>query len=187
MIRKGTIIQNEIREKIDEVEWKHGVEISTTQKILLCIEGPITNILDVLYGEVSLFMLDQHLEKANENIAGLLNISEGDEIDYREVIVHKRSKPLVYALSYIPTSRCTPGILEDLKKEILTTGKIIDKNHIETIRLINRIAIEEPTPTLKELFKTGENMLTREYTMVHDKKTVIWTKESYPLSYFREK
>lgn len=186
MIRDGTIIKNEIREMINEVETEYNIEISTTQKILLCIRGPITNILDVLYGEVSLFMLDQHFEKATKEISELLGISEGDEIDYREAIVHKRSKPLIYTLSYIPTSRCNEEILKDLKDEVLTTGKIIDKTEHETIRIIKNITIEKPTPTLKELFKTEEYMLSREYVMIHDRKIIIWTKESYPLSYFRE-
>ena len=185
MIQEGTIIENEIRDKITEVEQKHNVKLSTTQKIMLCIRGPITTILDVLYGEVNLFMLDQHLEKSDERIADLLKISEGDEIDYREVIVHKKGRPLVYALSYIPTSRITEGIMKDLKEERLTTGKIIDKNNIETMRIIKKIFIENPTPTQAELFKTQEDMLTREYIMFHDKKVVIWTKESYPLSYFK--
>ena len=185
MIQEGTIIENEIREKITQVEQEHNVKRSTTQKIMLCIRGPITTILDVLYGEVNLFMLDQHLEKADEMIADLLKISEGDQIDYREVIVHKNGRPLVYALSYIPTSRITDKIMKDLKEERLTTGKIIDKNYIETTRVIKKIYIEKPTPTQVELFKTQEDMLTREYIMFHDKKVVIWTKESYPLSYFK--
>lgn len=185
MIQEGTIIENEIREKITQVEQEHNVKLSTTQKIMLCIRGPITTILDVLYGEVNLFMLDQHFEKSDEKIADLLKISEGDQIDYREVIVHKNGRPLVYALSYIPTSRITDKIMKDLKEERLTTGKIIDKNYIETTRVIKKIYIEKPTPTQVELFKTQEDMLTREYIMFHDKKVVIWTKESYPLSYFK--
>ena len=185
MIQEGTIIENEIREKITQVEQEHNIKLSTTQKIMLCIRGPITTILDVLYGEVNLFMLDQHFEKSDERIADLLKISEGDQIDYREVIVHKNGRPLVYALSYIPTSRITDKIMKDLKEERLTTGKIIDKNHIETTRVIKKIYIEKPTPTQVELFKTQEDMLTREYIMFHDKKVVIWTKESYPLSYFK--
>lgn len=187
MIFEGSLIENEIREKIIKAEEKHNVKLSITQKILLTIREPITTVLDILYGEVHLFMLDQHFEKADERISNLVDISEGDEIDYREVIVHKNGRPLVYALSYIPTSRCSKEILEDLKNETLTTGKIIDKHGNETMRIINRIYIEKPTSTLKELFKTNEEILCREYVMVHDKKIIIWTKEAYPLSYFTEK
>ena len=96
-----------------------------------------------------------------------------------------QARPLVYALSYIPTSRCTEGVLEDLRQEQLTTGKIIDKNSLETMRVIKEISLERPNETLKELFKTNELMITREYIMTYDKEIVIWTRESYPLSYFK--
>ena len=186
MIKEGTVIENEIRKMITEVENEYEIEISTKQKILLSIKGPITNILDAMYGAMNLFMLDQHFKKADEDIAELLEIDVGDEIDYREVIVHKGGRPLVYALSYIPKSLCNEEILEDLLEEKLTTGKIIDKHSIETSRIISRIDIEKPTPTHRELFKNDGPTLTREYTMKHGEKIIIWTKESYPLDYFKD-
>lgn len=182
---KGIIFENKLREKISELEKEYGTNLSTTQKILLCEHGPITTLLDVLYGDLHLFILDQHLEKADENVAELLQIEPGDEIDYREVIVHKNGRPLIYTLSYIAIERCSEEIFDDLMNERLTTGGIIDKNVIETFITIKNISIESPSPTLKELFKTNENMLSREYVMTHNKEIVIWTKEEYPLSYFK--
>lgn len=185
MKSKCNIIKNEIREIITELEQEHNVEITTTQKILLSTRGPITTVLDVLYGEVRLFMLDQHIDKADKDIAELLGLKEGDEIIYRNSLVFKNRRPLVYVMSYIPTARCTGAIIEDLIGGEVTTGRIIDKYDVETIRKINRIDIEKATPILTEIFKTDEDMLTREYTMTHRKKIVIWTKELYPISYFR--
>ena len=179
-------IIHEIRKGIAEVEQEHDINLSTTQKILLTINGPITPILDVLYGKVFLFMLGQHVEKADGNISELLELDEGEEVDYREAIVHKSGRPLVYALSYIPVSRCTKEVFEDLMKEELTTGGIVYKHGIEILVKINNISIEKPDATLKELFKTDAKMLTREYVMMHHGKIVIWTKESYPLSFFTE-
>lgn len=167
------------------MEDEHDVKLSTTQKILLSINGPITPILDVLYGEVRLFMLSQYFEKADKKIAELTGINEGDEILYRNSIVFKRRQPLVYVLSYIPKDRCSDEIIGDLIEGKLTTGKIMDKYGQETIRKINNISIEESTPILTELFKTTEDMLTREYSMIHNGEVVIWTKELYPLSYFK--
>ena len=182
---QGTIIKNEVREKISKLEAEYNTTFSTTQKLLLCERGPITTILDVLYGEVSLFMLDQHIEKSNEKTSKILNINPGEDIDYREVIVHKNGRPLVHVVSCIPTSRCSDEVLEDLMQEQLTTGKIIEKNDMETYIRINKISIEKPTATMEELFKTNQHMLSREYVMTHNKEVVIWTKESCPLSYFK--
>ena len=182
---QGTIIKNEVREKINKLEEEYNTTFSTTQKLCLCERGPITTILDILYGEMSLFMLDQHIEKSNEKTSKILNINPGDDIDYREVIVHKNGRPLVHVVSCIPISRCSDEVIDDLMEERLTTGKIIEKNDMETYIRINKISIEKPTATMEELFKTNQHMLSREYVMTHNKEVVIWTKESCPLSYFK--
>lgn len=183
MIPEGHIIKNELIDEINILEEKHDVKISTIQKILLSINGPITGILDTLYGTVRLFMLDQHLEKSTE-ASEIIGIEKGDEILYRESIVHKRGHPLVHVISVLPTARCSEKTLQDLFEEKLTTGKIIDMNNHETLRKITRISIETPNTTLQDLFKTDEDMLSREYIMIHNGEVIIWTKESYPLSYF---
>ena len=186
MSSKCTAIKNELREMIFQLEQEHNIKLSTTQKILLSINGPITPILDVLYGEVRLFMLDQHFENADKDIADLLGIDEGDEILYRNSIVFKHSKPLIYILSYIPKSRCSDRVINKLLEGKTTTGRIINESGHETIRIINDISLMKATPILTELFKTTDDMLTREYSMIHKGEIVILTKDIYPLSYFKE-
>lgn len=183
MIPEGHIIKNEIRDEINILEEKHNVQLSTTQKILLSINGPISRILDTLYGTVHLFMLDQHFEKSPK-ASEMIGIEENDEILYRESIVHKRGRPLVHVTSIIPTTRCSEKVLEDLLEEKLTTGKIMDVNNYETLIRISKISIESPNPILQDLFKTDEDMLTREYIMIHKEEVIIWSKEAYPLSFF---
>lgn len=182
---KCIAIENEIRDIINELEEEYEVKLSTTQKILLSINGPITTILDVLYGKVRLFMLDQHFEKADETLADFLGINEGDEVLYRNSIVFKRRQPLVHVDSYIPKERCDPAIIDELINGKLTTGKIMDQYGVESLRKLNYISIEKSTPILTELFKTNEDMLTREYSMIHNEEVIILTKETYPLSYFK--
>ena len=186
MSSKCTAIKNELREMIFQLEQEHNIKLSTTQKILLSINGPVTPILDVLYGEVRLFMLDQHFENADKDIADLLGIDEGDEILYRNSIVFKHSKPLIYILSYIPKSRCSDRVINKLLEGKTTTGRIINESGHETIRIINDISLMKATPILTELFKTTDDMLTREYSMIHKGEIVILTKDIYPLSYFKE-
>ncbi len=185
-MNKNEPIPNIVREKIKEVEEKNDIKLSTIQKILYSIEGPVVTILDVLYGDVNLFILDQHMEKANKDIAEKLEINEGDEIDLREVILHKHSRPLVYGLSYIPKDRCSNTVIEKLLKENQTTGRIMLEHEIETITRIDNITVEKPSATLQNLFHTNEDFLIREYTLIHKKNVVIWSKEAYPLSYFKE-
>ena len=132
-------------------------------------------------------MLTQTFKKSDKEIAEKVDINEGDEVHNREIIVHKHGHPLMYALSYIPKSRCSEAVIEDLIEEKLVLSRIIYRHEIETFRKITNISIEKPTPTLKELFHTSEDMLTREYITKHNGEIFIWTKESYPLSYFTDK
>jgi chorismate-pyruvate lyase len=45
--------------------------------------------------------------------------------------------------------------------------------------------VEKPTPILKELFKTSDDMLKREYTISQHEKVWLWSREIFPLSYFK--
>lgn len=71
-------------EKINDLEEEYGQKFSNTQKILLTTDGSITAILDVLYGKISLFTLDQHFGTADESHARLVNVDAGDEINFRK-------------------------------------------------------------------------------------------------------
>lgn len=184
MSTKNKTIPNVVREKIKKLEEKNDIKLSNIQKILCSIEGPVVTILDVLHGDVNLFVLDQHIEEANEDIAEKLDINVGDEIDLREVIIHKYGRPLVYGLSYIPKDRCSNTVIEKLLKEDQTTGRIMLEHEIETITRIEDIYIEKPDAKLQNLFHDRGDYLSREYVLIHKKNIVIWSKESAPLSYF---
>lgn len=186
MTPKNQPVKNEIREKILELEEKNNIELSTVQKILCSIEGQIVTILDVLYGDVNLFVLQQHMENADASMAEKLEINEGDEIDKREVIIHKHGRPLVYGLSYIPKDRCSNTVIGKLLKEDQTTSRIMIEHQIETITKVENIYIEKPDATLQNLFHTSEDFIVREYSLIHKKNIVIQAKEVYPLSYFRD-
>ena len=130
-------------EKINNLEESYGKTFSNTQKILLSTDGSITAILDVLYGKISLDTLEQHVEESTEENAELVNIEKGENINYREIIMHKDDLPLIYAVSYIPLKRLSEGIKEDLTKADIPIGRILKKYNIESRREINRIQIEE--------------------------------------------
>lgn len=139
--------------------------------------------MDVLYGTMNLLMLDQHLEESPKS-SKIIGIEKGDKIIYRESIVHKKGRPLVHMTSAIPTSRCGKETFKELLEEKLTIGKILDAHNYETLRRITKISIIIPNSVLQNLFKTNEDFLTREYIMIHNGEVLIWTRESFPISYF---
>lgn len=184
MITEGVIIQNKIKDRITEIENEYNIQLSTIQKILLSINGPIPSILDIVYGDVKLFIIKQNIEKADKDTAKYLELDEGAELYYREVILHKRGAPLAFAKSIVPTERCSPEVIEDLDKKQKSTSAILYSHDVETTRKITKIDLEKPTLTHKELFKSGDDLLTREFVMMHNKKIVLWSSESFPLSHF---
>lgn len=172
-------------EKVNELETKHNEEFSNTQKILLTTDGSITAILDVLFGKITLTTLDQHVEAADEEHAKLVNVDAGEEINFREVIMHREDRPLIYAISHIPLKRCTKDVCTDLLSADIPIGRILKNYHIESRREINNIFIEKPNDTLKEIFKTDEDMLARDYVIINNDEILMWIKEVFPISYFR--
>ena len=173
-------------EKINDLENDYGQKFSNTQKILLTTDGSITAILDVLYGKISLLTLDQHFGKADESHAKLVNVNAGDEINFREVLMHKDNKPLIYAISHVPLGRCSEDICSDLLRADIPIGRILKNYHIESRREVNRIFIEKPDAKLQELFNTSEDFLARDYVIIHDDEILMWIKEMFPVSYFTE-
>ena len=172
-------------DKIAHLEEEYGEEFSNTQKILLTTDGSITAILDVLFGKITLTTLDQHFEDADKPHAELVNVDEGEEINFREVIMHTPQRPLIYAISHIPLKRCSKDVCRDLIRADIPIGRILKNYHIESRREIRKIYIEKPNDTLKELFKTSEDMLAREYVIINNDEILMWIKEVFPISYFR--
>ena len=173
-------------EKINQVEEKYDKNFSNTQKILMTTDGSITAILDVLYGKIDLKTLEQHFEDATEESAKLVNVDVGDEVNFREIIMHKDDQPLIYAKSFIPLKRLSKEIKEDLVRADIPIGRILKKYHIESRREINIIDIEKANDKLIEVYNTDEDFLARDYTIIKDGEILMWIKEYFPISYFTE-
>lgn len=184
MSNKDNNINLRLIEKINNLEESYGKSFSNTQKILLSTDGSITAILDVLYGKISLDTLEQHVEESSEENAKLINTEPGEDMNYREIIMHKDGLPLIYAVSYIPLKRLTDGIRDDLTKADIPIGRILKKHEIESRREINEIRIEEASDRLKEIYKTDADFFSRDYVIIHKGEILMWIKEYFPVTHF---
>ncbi|MBO6123937.1 MAG: DUF98 domain-containing protein [Methanobrevibacter sp.] len=173
-------------EKMNDLEKDYGQKFSNTQKILLTTDGSITAILDVLYGKITLDTIDQHLEAADATRAKLVNVEPGDEINFREVLMHKDDQPLIYAISHVPLGRCTKEICNDLLRADIPIGRILKNYHVESRREVKNIFIEKPNDKLKEMFNTDEDFLARDYVIINNDEILMWIKEMFPVSYFSQ-
>ena len=87
-------------------------------------------------------------------------------------------------MSYIPLERLTDEICCDLVRADIPIGRILKNYQIESRREVNKIYIEKPNERLKDLFNTKEDMLAREYVIIHKNNVLMWIKEVFPVSKF---
>jgi chorismate-pyruvate lyase len=179
----GKEIDANILNEIAKLE-KNNCELSSTQKILLATDGSVTTILDVLNGKISIKTLVQQFEKADEEIAKLLNIEVDDDVNYRVVLMHKDDKPLIHAISYIPLERLDNNFKNDLIMADMPIGRILRKYNIESRREVNNVTIEKTNNNLRKLFNSDADLLSRDYNIIRNDEVLIWIKEAFPLDYF---
>lgn len=187
MTNESNNINQRLIDKINEVETNYGKSFSNTQKILLTTDGSITAILDVLNGKIDLKTLEQHFEKATLEVAEVLNIEVNDDVNYREVLMHKNNHPLIHAISYIPLKRLHDEFKNDLIRADIPIGRILRKYNMESRREIKTIEVEKSNKKLEKIYGTSEDILTRTYTIIHKGEILMWIKEFFPITYFIEK
>jgi len=170
--------------EIKKIEKKVG-KLSNAQKILLATDGSVTTILDVLNGgEINIKTMIQKFQESDKKIANSLNISKGDTINYRVVIIEGK-KPLIHAVSYIAVDRINNNFKEDLIRADIPIGRILKKYNVESRREIESIGVEKPNTELSNIFKTDSMMLTRTYNIIHKEMVLIRIKETFPYSLFK--
>ncbi len=172
-------------EEIQKIEKKVG-KLSSAQKILLTTDGSVTAILDVLKGPVDINTLKQEFIPANNEMAKNLNIKEGDTVNYRVVIIKTPQEPLIYATSLVPINRLNQNIKEDLIRADIPIGRILKNHNIESRREIKSVFVEEADKELKNIFRTDSQFLSRTYNIIHNDKILIFLKEMFPYSLFKE-
>ncbi|KAF5069454.1 chorismate--pyruvate lyase family protein [Methanobacterium aggregans] len=169
---------------IEDIEKSIG-KLSSAQKILLTTDGSVTAILDVIKGHVHLETLVQKFQDADKDVAELLDIDEGDTVNYR-VVVMGTEEPLIHAVSYIPVERLENNFKEDLIKADIPIGRILKNHKIESRREIKTIYAERTNKETQEIYGTDSPMLARTYNIIHNGEVLIWIKETFPYDLFRD-
>ena len=169
-------------EEVKNLETEY--RLSNTQKILLSTDGSVTSILDVLKGNVNIKTLLQEFHKADKFMAELLDIDEGEEVNYRVVIIRRKDEPLIYASSYTPIKRLTKEFKEDLIRADIPIGRILKKHKIESRREVQAVEVKTTNKELTKIFGTEVDLLSRKYNIIHKDNILISIEETFPISSF---
>ncbi len=164
------------------------MKLNAVHKILLNTDGSITVIIEAITGkDVEIETVEQRVVKANEDIARLLKIDVGDEVNYRVVNLRANGVLYVRAVSYTPIKRLDKRFKEDLMKADIPIGKIMKKHRIEARREIRwKKVVKADRHLAKELeIDEGSTVLVRNYDIIHKGEILINITEFFPAERFR--
>ncbi len=159
------------------------MKLNAVHKILLNTDGSITTIIEAITGKkVELETVEQRIVKADEDIAKVLKIDRGDDVNYRVVNLKVDGVVYVRAISYTPIKRLEKRFKEDLMKADIPIGKIMRKHKIEARREIRWKRIAKADKNLaKDLeINEGSTVLIRNYDIIHKGEVLINITEIFP-------
>jgi len=150
-------------------------------------DGSITAIIEaVTQKKVQVETIEQKIIRADKELAELLEVDEGDEVNYRVVYLKADGEIYAKAISFTPLKRLENSFKEDLMRADIPIGKIMKKHNIEARREIIWSRIENADSKLAdELRIADKRVISRNYNIIHRGKILINITEFFPVERFR--
>lgn len=151
-------------------------DIPACLRICAGTDGSVTQLLEVLTGKtVMVETIYQKIVKANTEIARLLGIDHGGEVNDRLVTLKVDDLVYVLAKSLAPINRIPQAVRTDLMRADIPIGRILREHKLETRRDILKMEILH-----RDYF--GElPVLSREYRIIYNKAILMWINECFPV------
>jgi beta-ribofuranosylaminobenzene 5'-phosphate synthase len=167
-----------------------NIPLSKWQRLLLMTDGSVTTLLEVLTGKpVVVKTLLQQVVRADTERAAALDVEEGDNINYRVVVLKNDddNRPLIYAASYTPIARVQKEFRHDLMKADIPIGRILTQRRIESRREIRKVD-STSNDELSDLFGVAHDvpLLSRTYDIISHGMVLIRITETFPSTSFAQ-
>lgn len=151
-------------------------DIPACLRICAGTDGSVTLLLELLTGKaISVRTLEQSVVKASPEIARLLEIDEGDEVNTRLVTLSADDVVYVLAKSLSAIKRMPQEVRSDLMRADIPIGKILREHKLETRRDILKIEM------VRSEFFGDVPVLSREYRILYKGKVLMWINECFPV------
>lgn len=161
----------------DFLEKLKSFDIPTCLRVCAGTDGSVTFLLEIMTKhEVSVLTEDQHIVKADEQIASLLDIDVGDEVNCRTVTLVAEGTPYVYARSMSPIGRMPEAVRQDMMRADIPIGKILRDHGIETRRDFDKIDIVNGESLFGSI-----SVLSRSYNIIHKNSVLMRINELFPV------
>ncbi len=151
-------------------------DVPSCLRICAGTDGSVTLLLELLTGKtVTVSTLEQRVSKATPDIARLLEIEAGDEVNIRLVTLSAEGIVYVLAKSLSAIKRMPQEVRNDLMRADIPIGRILREHKLETRRDILKIKEEH-----SEFF--GDiPVLSRDYSIIYKGKVLMWINERFPV------
>ena len=161
----------------DVIESLCKLNLPTCLRICAGTDGSVTHLLELMTGQaVRVKTRQQQIIEAGDEIAGLLDISAGDAVNERIVLLCAGDVVYVHARSLAPIKQMPSGMEEALMRADIPIGRILREYAIESRREIDEIEILE-----SRVFGKLCPALSRKYRIIHDNRVLIWINEMFPI------
>lgn len=156
------------------------------QRVLLGIDGTVTNILEAYAGEpVEVIKLVQAFGTAGPGDADLL--VSGGRVLRRRVLLRGRTSgnSLLYAEAVVVADRVSPSLLDGMLETDKPIGVLLKENRSETFREILRVDREPAGRTAVHFgIEPSAELIWRTYRIIMGNQPVILITEKFPAGFF---
>ncbi len=162
--------------------------LNPIHRILLTTDGSITGIIEaVTEKRVEVETIEQRVVKADGEMAKVLGVEVGDEINYRVVYLKAGDEIYAKAVSLTPIKRLEDRFKEDLMRADIPIGRIMKKHGIEARREILWGRVERADELRAEEFgiPASSLLLVRNYNIIHRGEVLMNITETFPAEKFR--
>jgi chorismate-pyruvate lyase len=151
-------------------------DIPACLRICAGTDGSVTQLLEVLTGKsVKVETISQNVVKATPEIARLLDIETGDDVNDRLVTLKVDDIVYVLAKSLAPVNRMPEAVRTDLMRADIPIGRILREHKLETRRDILKMEI------VRRDFFGEMPVLSREYKIIYENAVLMWINECFPV------
>lgn len=180
--------QASVLELIQQIEQESG-QLTNPERALLITDGSVTRLLEVFCNApVGVRTIQQNILSAPDMIADFLEISPGDDVNFREVDLYNKNndRVLIHAISYAPLKNLPAGAITRLMKEDEPIGMIMRDDKMESRReilSIQKISLPSDDQILNKKIKF---QLSRSYRIIHNSRPIFYIEEQIPFPLFTE-
>lgn len=189
---KASLPTTILRDDSQEYPSRNHIEpsnLSTFQRILLTTNGTVTDMLECyVFEQIRVIKLVEKLVSLAHDIP-MMDLKEGTEVLVRKILLQGKisRKNFIYGDSIIVPEKLDERFRKALLETKIPIGKLWFEMRVETFKEVLDTS-KEFAEDLADYFhiEPHDNLLSRTYRVVNNRKPIMMITEKFPENYFLE-